>query len=199
MASWTSEVAVCNGALGLLGAERITSIDPNTDGSTEADLCAQYFSTARDATLRAYPWNFSIARADLGAPLASSDPRAPLYEWLYGFVLPRTNDNWCLRVLETKDRIDYRVEGETLVCNDASVQIKYIRRVTALSLWDDQAKLALAAHLAMMLAMPITKSASVMQAMGQMYQLRIDEGYNTDTQEGTPEEIDSDEVLNARF
>ena len=73
MADWSSDVAICNGALGLLGAERIVSFQ---DGTTQAILCDLHYSQARDATMRAYPWNFAIARANLGAPLASSDATA---------------------------------------------------------------------------------------------------------------------------
>ena len=149
--------------------------------------------------MRAFPWNFAIARADLGAPLSSDDARAPAFEWTYGFLLPRGNDDYCLRVLDTENGEPYRVEGGVLMCNASSIKIKYIKRVTAAESWDAQFKAALAANLAMMLAMPITKSKAMLDAMGALYSGLIAEGYSVDTQEGTPEVIDSDEILNARY
>lgn len=196
MAVWTSEVAVCNGALGLLGAERIVSLD---DGTTQAALCDLHYAQARDATMRAFSWNFAIARANLGAPLSSGDARAPLFDWSYAFMLPRTSQNFCLRVLTLEDNDDYKVEGPVLMCNSSTARIKYIKRVEAVSEWDDLFKGAVAAHLAMLLAMPITKSASMMQAMAGLYQSRLQEAYAVDTQEGTPDEIDSNDIIDARW
>ena len=194
---WTSDTSVCNAALGLLGAEGITSLED--DVSTTADLCRLFFPQARDAVLRSYPWNFAVRRRNAGAPLSSTDPRAPAYEWTYGFLLPTDTDNYCLRVLDTEDGEPYRVEGGVLVCNASSVRYKYIKRVTAISEWDDNAKESLATHLAMLLALPITKSNKMMESMAQLWSVMRGDSENIDTQEGTPEVIDSDEILNARY
>ena len=197
--SWSSEVAVCNGALSLLGAEPIFSLDASADSSVQAAYCSSFFTHARDVTMRAYPWNFAVKRKDLGAPLSSSDANAPLYEWSNAFLLPRAQNDFCLRVLETEGRVPHRVEGIYLLTNQGSVRIKYIRRITAPELWDESYKDALSARLAMMLAMPITKSEKMLAAMSSLYSSMIGEAYSVDTQEGTPEEIDSDEILYARY
>lgn len=193
---WSSEVAICNGALALVGAESFTAF---SDASKQAVLCNLFFEQCRDDVMRAFPWNFAIKRVDLGSPLASGDANAPVYEWSYGFVLPSSDSNYCLRVLDTENGEPHRVEGRYLYTNTSALKIKYIMRVVNPVLWDPQFKAALAANLAMMLAYPITKSLQAQQAMMNLYQGLLGAGYSVDSQEGTPEVIDSDELLNARY
>jgi hypothetical protein len=189
--AWDSEVAICNGALALLGAESISSL---ADDAKQAVLCNRWYEQLRDEVLRGYPWNFATRRANLGAPLASNDPRAPVWEWSHGFLLPTD----CLRVLETRDQVIFRVEAGVLYSNDSSVYIRYIARIESAAEYDAQFKNALAARLAMALAMPITKSQSMLDAMAALYDRALSDATNTDTQEGTPDEIDSDDLLHVR-
>lgn len=193
MADWSSDVAICNGALGLLGAERIVAIDDTTD---QGSLCLLFYEQARDATMAAYPWNFAVARKNLGAKLSGAN--APLYDWAYAYQLPRTANDFCLRVLELEGNDPYRVEGSRLLTDATTAYIKYIKRIIGPSDWSPLFKNAMAAHLAMLLAMPITKSASMMQAMAQLYEARLSEAYSVDTQEGTPDLIDSNEIIDVR-
>ena len=191
--SWSGEVAICNAALSLLGANRIVAL---TDVSKEAVLCNQFYAQARDATLRAYPWNFATRRADLGAPLASSDENYPEWGFTYGFTLP--SNPWCLRVLETENFEPYRVEGRTLYADVSSLKIRYIARIDSPEQFDESFKMALANNLAMLLAIPITKSDKMLASMTAMYNASIAQAQHVDTQEGTPDEIDSDELLDVR-
>ena len=192
--SWTGEVEVCNAALSMLGAARIT--DLVTDTSQAAILCNLFYSQCRDSVLSAYPWNFAIERADLGAPLASTDADAPVWGFVYGFTLP-TNP-YCLRVLETEDHITHRIEGRVLYTDESSINIRYIARVESPAQFSDGFKIALCANMAMYLAMPITKSKTIMDAMSALYTYQLAQAQQFDTQEGTPDEIDSDEMLYAR-
>ena len=191
--AWQSEVAICNAALSLLGAERIVAL---TDTRKEAVLCNVFYAQARDTVLRAYPWNFATRRADLGAPLASSDENAPEWGFAYGFTLP--TDPLCLRVLETENDEPYRVEGRVLYTDASALKIRYIAQITSPEQFDDSYRYALAANLAMLLAMPITKSATILKEMTAMYNAAIAQAQHVDTQEGTPDEIDSDELLDVR-
>ena len=85
-----------------------------------------------------------------------------------------------------------------LLTDATTAYIKYIKRIIGPSDWSPLFKNAMAAHLAMLLAMPITKSASMMQAMAQLYEARLSEAYSVDTQEGTPDLIDSNEIIDVR-
>lgn len=192
--SWASDVEVCNGALSLLGAARLTSLAD--DNSKEAILCRMFYETARDATLRRYPWNFCTKRLDFGAPVATTDPRAPVYGYTQGFVLP-TNP-YCLRVLETENHVSHRVEGRVLYCDAASVKARCIIRVTSISEWDPLAANVLAVYLAALLAMPITKDKAMQQSMLSLYGSLLADAQHVDTSEGTPDEIDSDELIDIR-
>lgn len=194
---WASEVEVCNGALRLIGAESIFAL---TDTTKEGQLCAQFYANTRDFVLRDYPWNFATRRALLNTPLAEGDPDYPVADgdWTYGFTLPVT-PYYCLRVLSTAGNEPYRVEGRTLYANVSSLYIKYTQRLTAVSAWDSQALLALCALLAAHLAQPITQSLSMMQNMRALYQDLYIRAQDTDSQEGTPDELDSDELVNIRY
>lgn len=191
--AWTGEVAICNGALGMLGASFITSL---AGTSTNEVLCNHYYAQCRDSTLRAYPWNFAVRRANLGAALASTDANAPEWGFVYGYTLP-TNPK-CLRVLEMEDREAFRVEGRVLYTDVTSPKIRYIAQITSPEAFDDLFKSALSAKLAMHLAMPITKSKSMLESMAALYANLLDEAQHADTQEGTADEIDSDELLDVR-
>jgi hypothetical protein len=187
-------VEVCNAALSLLGAARIT--DLTTDTSQGAILCNLFYSQCRDTVMSAYPWNFATKRKALGTPLASSDADAPIWGYTYGFTLPTVP--YCLRVLETENYISYRVEGRVLYADESSLNIRYIARVESPAQFSDGFKVTLCANIAMYLAMPITKSKSLMDAMSALYTFQLAQAEQTDTQEGTPDEIDSDELLIVR-
>lgn len=191
--SWSGEVEICNGALSLLGAERITSL---SDTSRQAILCNLFYAQCRDATLRAYPWNFAVKRANLGAALAASDADAPVWGFVYGFTLPTTP--YCLRVLEVEGDEPYRVEGRILYSDSSSVKIRYIARVESPAQYDDLFKTTLSVAIAMQLAMAITKSKTTLDAMTSLYTYWLDQARTVDAQEGTPDEIDSDELIDVR-
>lgn len=189
--AWTSEVAICNGALTLLGAESIVAL---TDTSKQGVLCARWYEQTRDACLRGYPWNFAVRRARLNAPLDSTDADAPVWGFTYGFTLPSN----CLRVLETDGGVPFRVEGRVLYSDDSSVDIRYIMRVTDVAQFDPQFSEALAAKLAMVLAYPLTKSSTVREEMATLYSALMADAENTDTQEGTADDIDDNALIEVR-
>lgn len=193
--AWASAVDICNGALSLLGAERIIALE-GTDSDNKRILCALFYEQARDAVLTDFPWNFAVRRTTLTAALASSDPNYPVFDWAYGFNLPA--DPYCLRVLRTYGNEPYEVNGRVLYCDSSSISIKFIARITAVSQYQPMAAQAIAAYLAMMLALPLTESTTKYTSMANLYESLKRRAEDTDTQEGTPDEIDSDELLTVR-
>lgn len=98
----TSSVSICSNALLALGAHPINDFDEDTD---HARLCANLYPTVRNKLLRAHLWNCAIKRVVL-SPVSS----APEFGYGYQFSLPGD----LIRVLsvgESRDDIDYRIEG----------------------------------------------------------------------------------------
>jgi hypothetical protein len=74
MAIITSDVDICNLALGYLKIEPITNIE--TPNSNEARICAKYYDIARQAVLESADWSFATKRASL-----SADTNTPAFGW----------------------------------------------------------------------------------------------------------------------
>lgn len=116
----TSITSICNSALRKIGAASILSLD---DGSAEAVRCKEAFQPCLDDVLRQYPWPCALARASL--PRLSA---APAWGFSYAYQLPID----CLRVLTVNGdaSLAYRIEGQTVVTDAESVDIRYVRKVT---------------------------------------------------------------------
>jgi hypothetical protein len=79
----SSEVDICNMALGHLGDDAtVASLDP-PEGSAQAEHCARFYPMARDAMLDAHKWGFATRRASLA--LLSETPPSP---WRYAYAQP---------------------------------------------------------------------------------------------------------------
>lgn len=183
-----SEVDIYNIALIVLGEEPV-----NDPLETRARPLRTQFAAARDATIRAHPWNFAGARALLGA---KSTP--PAFEYARAFALPA--DPFCLRVVNTHDhQIKWVVEGRELLTDaPAPLAIKFLRQVTDPQLFDALFVQALGARLAHATAYKITASRTKEAAALTVYKEWLKEARGIDGQEGWPEAIIEDEFLEAR-
>ena len=73
---------ICKLALSLVGERStITSVFPS-DGSAEADLCAQFYPEARDRILEAHAWDFLVRQTSL---VAATTERK---DWTYAYEVP---------------------------------------------------------------------------------------------------------------
>ena len=76
------EIEICNLALANIGeTAKVTSINPS-DGTREADLCAQFYPLSRDAVLERHTWDFSTKYVTL---VAVASPRK---DWAYAYAYP---------------------------------------------------------------------------------------------------------------
>lgn len=198
MSSSISDIAICNRALDMIGADAILSFD---DDNQVGRLCKRNYAPVRDAVLRAYPWNPAIRRAALPA-LAE----APAWGFAYQYALPEGPDPLCcLRVLRVEGDIEgsaseYRIEGRRILSDDgAPLKILYIGALTDPTQFGPLLANAIAARLAAELAYPLTASTSFSQAMGQFYRDKLSEARAIDAQEGTPERIEANDWLESRF
>ena len=188
-----SKVDICNEALNLLGANTIASL---TESSTTAVLCNRIYDTEVDCLLRQHNWNSAVQEANLAAVVGT-----PVIGWLYKFLMP--TDPYCLRVLNVYDTADddqnFQWRGRHIYCDTSAVDILYIGRITDPSEFDAMLMKTLVDLLAYRLSFPITRSKDVTAAMYSAYRNTLADAMSVDSQEGTPEELKSDHLLDARL
>lgn len=184
-----SDVAICNLALDLLGADTISQIGEN---SKAGKLCQRNYEPLRDAVLRAYPWN-SVTRR---ATLAKLDA-APAWGFANQYQLPEgPNPERWLAMAYVEGELEgtasrYKIEGRKLLSDDGpSLNILYIARITDPTLYDPLLVQAMAARIAWQLAFPITGERSVAADMANMYRALLLEARRRDAQEGTADPVE---------
>lgn len=184
----TSETEICSNALREIGDDPITSL---VEDSERARLCNAFYAPTRDMVLRAYPWNFAIARQQLSRVSTS-----PAFGFSYQYQLPTSP--YCLRVLSLYEDLPWKVEGRKLLTDSSTAKIVYISRVSDPAQFDQMFADALTARLAARLAYPVTGSAQVARDLYTIYMDRLRDARSMDAQEGTPEEFDSDTLIEVR-
>jgi len=195
----TSIVDICNSALNQVGASNIISL---TEDSKAARICNQRYAFIRDSVFRSHPWNCLVTRRTL-----SPDATAPAFEFDNAFTLP--TDPYCLRVLNL-DYLDiiHRVEGRKILCNEDTLNLLYIGRVTDPAQYDMLLIESISAALAADIAYPLVGSTSLSQEMRAVLQEKLKEARFVDATEGTPASITSvtdsgsieaDTFIRARF
>ena len=183
----TSQVDVCNMALARIGSRN--TIGTLTEASPEAQFCATFYSLALDAALASFDWGFATASALL------AQTGTPPPQWLYQYAIPDdcvrarglrsstaidpTTSPWLgLPGQESPDVgpvVDFErgygvvagVAGRVPVLwtNLAAAQLDYTARVDNPTVWEPLFVAVVAWRLAMELAIPLTGSGGVMQAM----------------------------------
>lgn len=147
-----SPTDICNRALQILGASRITSIDEN---SVEGRACKAAYEARRDAMLRKNRWRFSIARAQLAA-----DATAPDFGKAAAYQVPSD----CLLVLgpypeDDAQSRDWEIEGRKIYTDEsAPLNVRYVSQVTDCNQMDPLFREALSADMAFELCEQITQS-----------------------------------------
>jgi len=170
-------VKICNLALVSLGADTI--MDMGEDNETARKLNAIYVPILKDL-LRAHPWNFSSGRTTL-AQLSETPP----FEFTYYYQLPSD----CLRAVEVNEdsSINFVVEGRRLLCNEGSVDLKYIIYAEDPTLYDPNFVALFAARLAAEIAYAITNSRTISKDRWEIYLGMLKTARSSDAQEGKPQ------------
>jgi|TARA_R100001530_G_scaffold134315_1_gene108959 hypothetical protein len=184
-----SFVEISSNALRLLGDDPIVSFGDDTE---RARLVNAIYEEMRDEVARAAIWNCCKARQIL-----ASLTETPAFGWAYYHQLPSNS----LRVVDVRSgdiRIDHEVEGRKLMTDTSSVNLIYIKRVTDPNEFDALFVSAYTARIAAELALPITGSNTVANAMWQLYERKVREARTIDSQEGTPATFDAQLIVDAR-
>jgi len=101
-----ANIALCNQALGLLGAEAIVL----SGSSTNHTYCTTFFDDCRDEILEGHPWNWGRKRA---YAIQTTDP-------LFGYDNAFTVPSDCLRILKVADdpAAEWRREGDLIITDE---------------------------------------------------------------------------------
>ncbi len=130
----TSNTKICNQALDKLGASRIVNLDDDTETSLSAIKCRLHFEQTRDALVRSHWWRFASARVTLSQSTVTPD-----FQWDFQYLLP--NDFMRMKsIYENRNTginfRSYELEGDILLTNETTMEIKYIKKVTDPSKFD---------------------------------------------------------------
>lgn len=187
-----SDTEVCNVALTMIGAEKLTSL--SDDDSDAAEACRRLYGPIRDEVVSAYFWREARARAAL-SPLSET----PAFEFDYQYLLPAD----CLRPVELYGSLEvWTIEDRNLLTNETTVNLKYIKKITNVTNFSPELVSAIAARLASDLAVTLSGSKTLAEAMQSIYQIRIGSLVSTNNQGGgTPKQwtADSENWADARL
>jgi hypothetical protein len=185
-----SEVSICNEALDILGAARITSL---TEDSVNARECNACYAELRDRETERHPWNFARTRVVLAPNTA-----APAFDFSYAFTLPSD----CLRVLLPNDRntLDWSIENGKILTNDGtSINLKYVKQVTDPNVMPPTFRGALAAMIAWLKCEKITQSNTKKADAQKFYDFQIAQAKRTNAFQRVAEDAPEDEWVTARI
>lgn len=158
----SSVVFICNLALSNLGKENINDLN---EASTEARVCRQFYEHTRDMLLQAHVWRWARKTVSLAEVSNAKSKR-----WAYAYQRPTD----CLKIIRVTDQFmadyipyadtgvkaggfDYTVEGSVIHTSISPAYLEYTRRVTDPVLFPPLFVDALAWHLSVRLAMPLTR------------------------------------------
>lgn len=157
----TTDVDICNLALGIIGDSRIQSMD---ERSREAVECGRFYAQALDEALEAFDWPFARSYARGVSP--ADVEIVPGYAYGYGW--PR--EALAVRGIARSMRSEVSPEFTVSTVTDASGQslrvihtdrsggvLVYTRRETSVALFTPLFVAAVAAKLAQYIAMPLLK------------------------------------------
>lgn len=174
----STDVQICNLALGHLGDEAtVSAIDP-PEGSVQADHCAHWYPVARNTVLEAHAWGFATKRIAL-VELEIDDADMP-GNWAYGYGWP----NNCLRPLsilqpgatDDTDTQDFAVETlqdeqRVIYTNAEEGVLRYISLVTDTARYPALLVNAISHLLASLLAGPVIKGTEGMKVAAEQLKL----------------------------
>lgn len=174
-----TKTGICNAALRLLGAARITAI---SDATEPARILTDVYDMIQDEVLAAHPWNFAIKRDSL-----TELGTAPEFKYAHAFQLPAD----CLRIIKMEDdEAIFERESDTLVTDETTAKIKYIARITDTTKYTPAFISMFAQRLAAEIAYPITNSAKTVETMYKLYIEKLKIAKGVDAQEGTGQKIE---------
>jgi hypothetical protein len=187
-----SDVGIVNAALRKLGHGPITEF---SEHSKAARLANERYAELRDSLLHRHPWNFAMKRRELAASTT-----APAWGFEIAYPLPADYIRMHEVNGEDENTAKWKVEDGAIVTNlPAPLQVRYVYRVTDANRMSLGFREALASILASDWAEDITGDDSVVTEKERKARFAVAQARSNDGQEGTPDQFESDEWLNARL
>lgn len=180
-----SPIDICNMALSEIGTR--STIAAFDEGSAESEQCSVWYDSLREMLLRAAPWGFSRAQANLallGTLGENTSPNPWPYKYLYPadalrvrYMLPPQPNNSGLipndallsycgpsranRFIIGNDLDEFSNQRKVVLTNVKDTQAVYIIDVQDVSLFDASFRIALVGLLAFKLVIPLTGNAGM--------------------------------------
>ena len=155
MALPENKTDICNLALGRMGEKTVTTTEITDNSGVIAPHCNRNYEQTRDALLRSLDWRFASDRAEL------EEADTPDFEWDYAFDLP--DDFLAMKSIYDDNEPNhvygnhYELEGKLLLTNEDACEIKYIKQVEDVTLFDPLFVEVLVLSLALKLVMPLSQ------------------------------------------
>lgn len=188
-----SQLEIYNRALIELGErDLLTSLDDTE--STVGVLLDTLYPSVRDQLLESYQWSFATKRVQL------QQTTEPVYGYEYAYTLPSDR----IRIIsaspssDTDDPMRWEIEAGRLLTDEEEVYIRYIWRVEETGRFTSLFTKALIYELAAALALPITKKATIREAMSKLAMVATDHAQLMDAAQEWPHAVDYEEWINAR-
>lgn len=160
-----SKIFICNLALSNVGKNNINAL---TEASAEARACNQFYDHARDTLLQAFPWGFA-GKTQALAQVTNDKPG----QWGYAYKRPTdclkvrwirpaySNTDSCRLTPQQEISFPHEVEGDTIYCDLSPAFLRYTFKLEDASRYPPLFVDALSWHLAVRLAMPLTRDPKV--------------------------------------
>lgn len=159
-----SIVSICNLALSNLGKDKI---DDLSEPTAAARACNQFYAHTRDLMLSGYPWRFAGKTLSLGE-ITNDKPG----DWQYAYTRP--NDCLTVRCIRPQYSVTdplptspsamgfpYEIEATTIYCDLSPAFLRYTSQIVDPSKFTPLFVDALAWHLSVRLAMPLTRDPKI--------------------------------------
>jgi hypothetical protein len=188
-----SAVEISNLAIGLVGGNKIASLD---DESVEAVECKLYYDLARTFCLENRDWTFASV-----TKLLAQDSTAVSTEFANSYTLPAK----CLVVREVASSADlkskeiYQLSGRSIVTDSGTVYLKYTENVEDTSKFSPSFTIATAHKLAELIASQVTGDKSLKRTLNAEAEEAMETGGAINGMQGSPKRAYASRLVNARF
>lgn len=184
----TSQVDVCNFALGKLGQEPIIALDGN---DVWALRCSRLYEKIVKEALRVDAWRFATVRAQL--PKLAETPRG----YKSKFSLPLDFLKLVAIKLDTYE--NWSLEGNALLTNTDTVEVMYISETLDPNKWTPDFQAMVEWKLALELSGYVTTSTVRKQETYELYQEAMRDAINLNAQESQANYLSNTSWIDARF
>lgn len=189
------EIDIANMALDYIGEDRVSSIRPPRT-STEL-IVSRHYDANRQSVMRKYVPNFAVTRTALARSGTPQNDYSDKYQLPNDFIRLLSVGGTTVRGID----LDYSMEGRELLYDGggaASINIRYVRDVTDVNLWDAGFRKLCALELALCLALPITHDPKIVSIIDALLTKELPDVYGVDAQEAPPTVIDRPPILARR-